>query len=144
MFGIAVGAIIPFTSCWIILKNKTKKHKAVIQMWRQKAHNYKCQHMCVIFIRRRPNPSNVGTPSCLPACRLEPWRLLGCLALYRCRDAFSLSRLFSASRLSSVPIPAPKSKRSSKTPRANCPYPEGNVKKCWSGVWEEKHKNSKS
>lgn len=46
MFGIAVGAIIPFTSCWIILKNKTKKHKAVIQTWTQKAHDSKCQHMC--------------------------------------------------------------------------------------------------
>lgn len=51
MFGIAVGAIIPFTSCWMILKNKTKKHKAVIQTWRQKAHDSKCQHVlwCVWF-----------------------------------------------------------------------------------------------
>lgn len=148
MFGIAVGAIIPFTSCWIILKNKTKKN---IKLWSRggdRRHTIPnvntCAVMRVIFVRRRPNPSNVGTPSCLPACRLEPWRLLGCLALYRCRDAFSLSRLFSASRLSSAPIPAPKSKRSSKTPRANCPYPEGNVKKCWSGFWEEKHENSTS
>lgn len=76
---------------------------------------------CIIFLRQSADPSRVGTPSCLPACRLETWRLLGCLALYRCRDAFSLSRLFSASRLSSGPIPAPKSKRSSNTPRANCP-----------------------
>lgn len=79
-------------------------------------------------------PSKVGTPSCLPAGRREPWWPLGC----RCCEAFSLSRLFSASRLSSVPRPAPKSKRSSKTPRANWPNPGGNGNKCDSAFWERK------
>lgn len=91
-----------------------------------------CQNIIVALY-----PSKVGTPSCLPACRLEPWRLPGCLALYRCRDALSLSRLFSVTRLSSIPGPAPKSKRSSKTPKANWPYPEGNVNTCCSAFWEE-------
>lgn len=78
--------------------------------------------------REKMYPSKVGTPSCLPACRREAWCPLGC----RGCDAFSLSRL------SSVPRPAPKSKWSSKTPRANWPNPEGNGNKCGSAFWEGK------
>lgn len=78
-----------------------------------------------------PYPSNVGTSSCLCPGRRGMCRPCGCRALYRCRDAISRSRRFSVSRLSSAGSPARRSKFSSKIPRANWPYPGGNVNMCW-------------
>ena len=79
---------------------------------------------------KKSHPSNVGTPSWRVPCRRGTCRPRGCRALYRCRDAISLSLLFSVSRLSSVGSRVRRSKFSSKIPRANGPYPEGNVNKC--------------
>lgn len=113
-------------SIYQLLNNSIKKE---IEVWSR------CRRKSLKGATRdKTYPSKVGTPSCLPACLRAPWWPLGC----RCCEAFSLSRLFSASRLSSVPRPAPKSKRSSKTPRANWPNPEGNGNKCGSAFWEGK------
>lgn len=91
------------------------------------------------------HPSNVGTPSCREPCRRGMCRPRGCLALYRCREAISLSRLFSASRLSSVDNLDRRSKFSSKIPRANGPYPDGNANKWfWSMFYYHTIKRVKS
>lgn len=83
------------------------------------------------LLLKMSHPSNVGTPSWRVPCLRGTWRPRGCRALYRCRDAISLSLLFSVSRLSSVGSRVRRSKFSSKIPSANGPYPEGNVNKCW-------------
>lgn len=83
------------------------------------------------LLPKMSHPSNVGTPSWRVPCRRGTCRPRGCRALYRCRDAISLSLLFSVSLLSSAGSRVRRSKFSSKIPRANGPYPEGNVNKCW-------------
>lgn len=141
--------MIPFTSCWIIL-HPEKQHimspfsvHVVFPITLCEAHaNCTTTNDFPITssVPQQPpthtqlklsHPSNVGTPSWRVPCRRGTCRPRGCRALYRCRDTISRSLLFSDSRLSSEGSRVRRSKLSSKIPRVNGPYPEGNVNRCW-------------